>query len=66
EETFEDERPLSRDAYYKDGERRDAFVAATLTGRILTVVYTQRGSAIRVITAYRTRGRLRREYLEGR
>jgi len=65
EETFEDARLLARDAYERDGEQRRALWPQTLSGRLLTVVYTHRGAAIRVVTAYPTRGRLRRLYLEG-
>ena len=65
EETFEDARLLARDTYERDGEQRRAFVAATLSGRLLTVVYIHRVAAIRIVTAYPTRGRLRRLYLEG-
>jgi hypothetical protein len=39
-------------------------VAATHSGRVLTVIYTHRGAAIRVVTAYPIRGRLRHLYLE--
>jgi uncharacterized DUF497 family protein len=65
EETFEDERMLARPAYERDSEQRQAIIAATRTGRILGVVYTLRGSAIRVITAYPiSSGRFHRLYLE--
>jgi uncharacterized DUF497 family protein len=64
EEAFEDERLLARRAYEKDGERRQAIIASTRAGRLLGVVYTWRGAAIRVITAYPVSGRLHRRYLE--
>lgn len=66
EEACADACALERPAYERAGERREATVGQTLQGRVLTVVYTRRGAAIRIITAYPTRGRLRRQYLEGR
>ncbi|HKE93906.1 MAG TPA: BrnT family toxin [Povalibacter sp.] len=66
EEAFDAPFMLRRDAELVGNEERTAFVAETLAGRVITVVYTLRGPRIRVVTAYPTRGRLRRQYLEGR
>jgi uncharacterized DUF497 family protein len=64
EQAFEARFMLQREARVVAGEERTAFVAETFAGRVITVVYTLRGSLIRVVTAYPTRGRLRRQYLE--
>lgn len=41
------------------GEKRQAFTGKTQAGRLLTVVVTRRGDAIRIVTA-RERGKYRR------
>jgi len=66
EEAFEAHFMFQLDARVVAGEQRWAFVAETFAGRVVTVVYTLRGPLIRAITAYPTRGRLRRQYLEQR
>ncbi len=66
EEALADPHQQSRGAYTVDTEERAAVLGATRAGRVLLVVITLRDGAIRVVTAYRARPRLRREYLEGR
>lgn len=66
EAALTDPHRQSRGAYTVDGERRAALLGATPQGRVLFIVYTLRDGAIRVVTAFPARPRLRREYWEGR
>ena len=47
-------------------EERRAVIGATQEGRILVVVYTVRGTAVRVVTAYDAGERRKRQYRRGR
>ncbi len=51
EEAFTDSRRVELPAYSTPTERRRGFVGATFDGRLLFVVFTRRGRAIRVVTA---------------
>lgn len=57
EEAFDDQRRVPSDAYDVGGEIRGAIIGATSTGRVLRVVFTMRGAAIRVVTAHDAKGR---------
>lgn len=53
EEAATDPRRVPTDAYTAaNGERRRGLIGKTQDGRILTVIYTSRGGAFRVITAW--------------
>jgi uncharacterized DUF497 family protein len=65
EDVFSDAHRRPAPGYVVDGEQRFYLTGQTSRGRILTVVYTWRGSRIRVVTAYSQYGRRRRDYLEG-
>ena len=62
---FEDEAALSREDLGSEGERRYIATGMDFLGRILTVVYTCRPDAIRLISARRASNREREAY-EGR
>jgi uncharacterized protein len=51
EEALLDPRGAGADARNVAGERREALIGATESGRILHVVYTMRGEKVRPITA---------------
>ena len=50
----------------EEDEERVKAVGVTGAGRILVVVFTLRGDAIRPITAYDAPGRMQKLYLEGK
>ena len=56
--------PLEYRAYPKSGERRFAFVGPTRQGRMLFVVVTLRGNAIRPVTGYDARRSMRTAYAD--
>lgn len=62
EQALLDPHRRAADAYDTATERRWAVIGATEARRILYVVYTQRGSAIRVVTARDALARERRRY----
>ncbi len=62
EEAFSDPRRMVRAGTVRDREWRGLLIGATRTGRILSVVYTRRGGAIRIITAFRASPRVQRAY----
>jgi uncharacterized DUF497 family protein len=49
-----------------EGERRFVYYGETNAGRFLTVVMTERGDRIRVVTAYGLDAGQRRDYIERR
>jgi uncharacterized protein len=62
EEVFADPRRRGLPAYNTPSERRWAFVGSTSDGRLLFVVYTRRGGAIRVVAARNATPLNRRSY----
>jgi len=62
EEALLDPSRLGANAYNVEGEQRWAAIGATEEGRILFVVFTHRGSRVRVITAREAGGREKRRY----
>lgn len=62
EEAFADRRGFSVPAYSTPTEQRGALVGATEDGRVLFVVYTQRGTRIRIVTARDADPAFRRRY----
>jgi uncharacterized DUF497 family protein len=62
EEVFADARRRGVPAYNALGERRWAVVGSTSDGRLLFVVYTRRGGAIRVVAARNASPPNRRSY----
>ena len=50
--------------YTRDGEWRVTATGPRSDGRIVEVVFTQRGDVTRVVTAYPASGRVEREYRE--
>jgi uncharacterized DUF497 family protein len=62
EDAFTDPDRVARDASNTPIERRRALIGATEAGRLLTVIYTMRGSRYRVITAYDASERDARRY----
>lgn len=62
EEAMADPRRFPAPAYSMDTERRRGMVGATTDGRILFVVYTQRGNKLRVISARRADDWQQRQY----
>jgi len=50
----------------RDGEERVLVLGQTNAGRLLAVVYTERGEKIRVVTAYRMTKRLEAIYFRER
>jgi len=51
EEAYNDPRKRGLSAYNTPSERRWAMLGLTTAGRILYLVYTRRGFAVRIITA---------------
>jgi uncharacterized protein len=62
EEVFADRHRFGVDAYNTPTERRWGVVGATEDGRVLFVVFTRRGSAIRVLQARDADPEFRRRY----
>jgi uncharacterized DUF497 family protein len=60
-----DPRAIERPAYERDGEARRRILGATLPGRILVVVFTERGDNLRVVTAWPASRSDQRRYREG-
>lgn len=56
--------PLEFEGRIVEGEERFLIVGATDAGRILNVVWTERDGKIRTVTAYESKGKYRRAYLE--
>jgi len=63
EDALTDPDRLAVPAYKgSDGEPRWAVVGSTKTGRILSVVFTLRGTKCRVVTAYEAPSKLKNRY----
>jgi uncharacterized DUF497 family protein len=62
EEAFADPRRTNADAYSTPQERRGTILGRTVDGRLLFVVFTRRGRAVRVVTARDARPSERRRY----
>jgi len=58
--------PLETDLQELRGERRVLCFGRTRSGRLLTVLYTERRGKIRVVTAYEMTKRQQRMYFEGK
>jgi hypothetical protein len=58
--------PLETDLQELGGEHRVLCFGRTRSGRLLTVLYTQRRGKIRVVTAYAMTKRQQRMYFEGK
>jgi len=66
EEALTDPRRIPGTSYNVPGERRRAVIGATVSGRVLFVVYTRRRDRIRVITARDADRHERRAYRFGK
>lgn len=64
EEAVFDPRRLGAPAHDVQGEKRWAFLGATLDGRILVIVFTRHDDVVRVVTARDATDRERRRYRE--
>lgn len=62
EEALLDPNGINAAAYNTGSERRYGFIGATETGRILYVLYTERGGELRVVTARDTDASQKRRY----
>ena len=62
EEALLDPKGLDVPASNRGGERRFGFVGATASGRILFVIFTERGGDLRVVTAYDANAGQKRRY----
>lgn len=62
---FEDDFALTVEDPDAEGERRFVTTGCDALGRVVTVVYTFRGSALRVVSARRASGRERESYEGG-
>jgi hypothetical protein len=58
--------PLETDVQELGGEPRVLCFGRTRSGRLLTVLYTERRGKIRVVTAYEMTKRQQRMYFEGK
>jgi hypothetical protein len=58
--------PLETDLPELGGEHRVLCFGRTRSGRLLTVLYTERRGKIRVVTAYKMTKRQQRMYFEGK
>ncbi len=65
EEALLDPRRLAVAAHRVEGEQRGVALGATESGRILFVVFTRRGGAVRVVTARDADVRQKRRYRTG-
>ena len=65
EEAFADPLRVGRTAYNTPTEERDGIVGMTGAGRLLTVIFTVRRGAVRVISAHDADARDRRRYRTG-
>jgi len=65
EEALLDPRRLALAARRPSAEQRGVVLGATESGRILFVVFTKRGSAVRVVTARNANARQKRRYRTG-
>lgn len=54
--------PIEYGVEHRKGELRLSFVGATESGRLLFVVVTKRGNAIRVVTAYPAQPKMKSLY----
>ena len=66
EQVFNDPNQFEYSSRIIDGEERFAVVGATLTQRILKVVFTIRGEWVRVVTAYDASPVASRRYMKRR
>lgn len=66
EQAILDPNGVLLEIYTDNGEQRTKALGMTRSGRILTVVFSFRGEAIRPITAYVAATRLQKNYLERR
>ena len=58
--------PLEAGIQHHEGEQRVLCFGRTKSGRLLTVLHTDRNDKIRVVTAYGTAGEQQRLYFEGK
>ena len=58
--------PLETDVQERRGEQRVLCFGRTQSGRLLTVLYTERRGKLRVVTAYEMTKRQQRMYFEGK
>jgi uncharacterized protein len=58
--------PLDADVQSHESEPRVLCLGRTKSGRLLTVLYTERGGRVRVVTAYDMKKSQQRLYFEGR
>jgi uncharacterized DUF497 family protein len=58
--------PLEADVQYHESEERVLCFGRTKSGRLLTVLYTERNHKIRVVTAYGMTVEQQRLYFEGK
>ena len=58
--------PLEADVQEHHGEPRVLCFGRTKSGRLLTVLYTERGGKVRVVTAYTMTKRQQAQYFEGK
>jgi uncharacterized DUF497 family protein len=58
--------PLEAGAQHHESEQRVLCFGRTKSGRLLTVLYTERNGKIRVVTAYGMTGEQQRLYFEGK
>jgi len=66
EQVVTDPHAVLVELQFEGDEERIKAIGMTRSGRLLAAVFTLRGPAIRVITAYRAPARLRHVYLERR
>jgi uncharacterized DUF497 family protein len=65
EGVFEDVRALTIEDNNSEGEQRFVTIGLDFLGRLLVVVYTYRGDAIRIISAWKASKREAKEYAKG-
>ena len=58
--------PLEADVQAQEGEERVLCFGRTKSGRLLTILYTERRGKIRVITVYEMTKQQQRMYFEGK
>jgi uncharacterized DUF497 family protein len=58
--------PLEADVQHHESEERVLCFGRTKSGRLLTVLYTERNDKIRIVTAYGMTGEQQRLYFEGK
>jgi len=62
---FEDVRAITIEDNDAEGEQRFVTLGMDFLGRLLVVVYTYRGDAIRIISAWKASRREAKEYAKG-